>query len=1034
MNVQPRQIFKPTAELNKRLSGVDTEYLDFFYIAGAEYNHPKVDFARKAKGLSLAFNGGKTRLDGQSLVYLKRDIVGVGSGTVPTGTDPITLCIKFRVVDLVASTYKSIMGLNVEYISGTDNKGLGMQIFATSSSKYDLQGIVQSDGQDMSSLGTFNINESVVAIFSYRPSDTYIRAYVNGTYINLGTSRSLLFTDVDKVSLGNDGIQVEWAAIARGNLWTSFVDPKDGTEFYSDYTRQAYSPILNRKWLAPLLTLYETDYFLTASPEPRLSMPELLIPGRKPVGDVEIDWTHPLSEGLVLCDISRRRRPLNLANGKTAAYVKGSYTSGIGEFIADYNNGDRLRHAVDIPSDEFTLIVSADVAAWPQWRDIVSVEFAYDNLIVLENSDSGFITPKIYAINSTATQITNAATISQTDAVSGVFVYVNSATRNISELYFNGSLIGSSTGYSSEGRISSIEFFNRHNDAYSRASSGILTRTLVYSKALSAAEIKQLHENPYQFLKPKAPAFFPIPRSELDNDQINVPTLKTPELLIPRRKPVGDVEIDWDDNTCILRNGDIVGLLRSVREVDISKNYKSKGVLRGISRIEGNNLFVSNSSTSNLDGMELPLMEKHITGCTSVGICIEYETNDATAFQPLLARWRDDAYGYSLYLVHHSTNTIRCIIPENSDSATPYTGRYSDTLTGTRHRAVINWHGGDQWSMYVDGKKQAMTVFASSNVLSLGSTGNSSLFLGRRANADSNSLNGTIYNYVIRKNGVFTAEEARQYMENPYRFLKPKSTGLQLPKPDHGLFLPDSRFEMPELFIPGRKPVGNVMIDWSNPLTRGLEFYAPFVDFTTRDLVSGQYATTLSDVNYATHHGEVEANDWALLNTLVYDSAPSLNKGKGAVLIRVSGLKDASYTRLFDGGGTGYNNTIFYQETDKYDVNMRFAGTSVRMVAGPPTVFDVSEAIAKPHTLVLQWDSSKALREYWVDGVLRASVVNSFDATQWGSKMCFFGKVDGTSGVVGGKRELGYFNRLLEPQEIRAIHENPHQFLIPAED
>lgn len=35
--------------------------------------------------------------------------------------------------------------------------------------------------------------------------------------------------------------------------------------------------------------------------------------------------------------------------------------------------------------------------------------------------------------------------------------------------------------------------------------------------------------------------------------------------------------------------------------------------------------------------------------------------------------------------------------------------------------------------------------------------------------------------------------------------------------------LPDSRLEMPELLEPGRKPVGNVQIDWSHPLTVGLK-------------------------------------------------------------------------------------------------------------------------------------------------------------------------------------------------------------------
>ena len=32
--------------------------------------------------------------------------------------------------------------------------------------------------------------------------------------------------------------------------------------------------------------------------------------------------------------------------------------------------------------------------------------------------------------------------------------------------------------------------------------------------------------------------------------------------------------------------------------------------------------------------------------------------------------------------------------------------------------------------------------------------------------------------------------------------------------------IPDPRFEAPELFEPGRKPVGNVVIDWSHQLAK----------------------------------------------------------------------------------------------------------------------------------------------------------------------------------------------------------------------
>jgi hypothetical protein len=51
-------------------------------------------------------------------------------------------------------------------------------------------------------------------------------------------------------------------------------------------------------------------------PDPRFEMPSLLEPGRKPVGPVEIDWSHPLAVGLVGYYLLNSRVIVNLVNGK----------------------------------------------------------------------------------------------------------------------------------------------------------------------------------------------------------------------------------------------------------------------------------------------------------------------------------------------------------------------------------------------------------------------------------------------------------------------------------------------------------------------------------------------------------------------------------------------------------------------------------------------------------------------------------------------------------------------------------------------
>lgn len=59
------------------------------------------------------------------------------------------------------------------------------------------------------------------------------------------------------------------------------------------------------------------------------------------------------------------------------------------------------------------------------------------------------------------------------------------------------------------------------------------------------------------------------------------------------------------------------------------------------------------------------------------------------------------------------------------------------------------------------------------------------------------------------------------------------------------IWLPDPRLQEPRLLIPGLKPLGPVVIDWSNPITDGLKFFMIDWQPPYRDLVSGQVPTTI---------------------------------------------------------------------------------------------------------------------------------------------------------------------------------------------
>jgi len=55
------------------------------------------------------------------------------------------------------------------------------------------------------------------------------------------------------------------------------------------------------------------------------------------------------------------------------------------------------------------------------------------------------------------------------------------------------------------------------------------------------------------------------------------------------------------------------------------------------------------------------------------------------------------------------------------------------------------------------------------------------------------------------------------------------------------VWIPDARFEMPELLVPGRKPTTGLHVDYSNPLARNLELYMAHVGgYAMQDLAKGR--------------------------------------------------------------------------------------------------------------------------------------------------------------------------------------------------
>ncbi len=255
----------------------------------------------------------------------------------------------------------------------------------------------------------------------------------------------------------------------------------------------------------------------------------------------------------------------------------------------------------------------------------------------------------------------------------------------------------------------------------------------------------------------------PIPDPQWAYDNT---TLKEHRLLTRGEKPVGPVKIHTDS---FVEAGDLVYLLRNSNDY-LEGPIQQKVNLLGGSEWRKGELFVGTNPTSTTNGAVAVGFGDYIDGATSLGVCITYTTHSPTSKQALLGSWY--ASNYSLNIIHLATNKVQVIVPESLTSNLTKTGRISEVLSGNIHSAVINWNGGNSWDMWIDGKKHTLTDLDTDNVTDVHAPPSGDLFFGRRESGDALSLDGSIKDVIIHKNGVFTAAQAFAYMRDPYQFLQ----------------------------------------------------------------------------------------------------------------------------------------------------------------------------------------------------------------------------------------------------------------------
>jgi hypothetical protein len=239
-------------------------------------------------------------------------------------------------------------------------------------------------------------------------------------------------------------------------------------------------------------------------PNDRLSMPELLIPGRKPTGPVTIDWDNPLSKGLKRFYLLGPTFIGDLVSSKTLAFAGTDFPRTHLDGAISFNGTNNYAYhdngqMADVIYDGATLIADPKLksGAADAFHTVYRHEVGGTNKIeIIRNSISNKWEFNILKGSESVCQ-------SIDDSVNGELVTLaGTYDKTTAKLYKNGILQDTQTAAS--GSIGAIGD-SMHIGSWEGTADffdGFLNYAIVYDRALEESEILSLFNDPYQFLKP----------------------------------------------------------------------------------------------------------------------------------------------------------------------------------------------------------------------------------------------------------------------------------------------------------------------------------------------------------------------------------------------------------------------------------------------------------------------------------------------------------------------------------------------------
>jgi len=302
----------------------------------------------------------------------------------------------------------------------------------------------------------------------------------------------------------------------------------------------------------------------------------------------------------------------------------------------------------------------------------------------------------------------------------------------------------------------------------------------------------------------------------------------------------------------------------------------------------------------------------------------------------------------------------------------------------------------------------------------------------------------------------------RSSTRNPYGLLKQSRPDVLIgeTQPANGFNIPDAKVEMPSLFIPGRKPIGEMEIDWQNPITYNLELYLPFSNAQPLADLTGKNGDREFVTPYGSPSRHVVSGRECWGFNLAGGATQHISVGEGACRPGSDNFSYGCWVWM-DGGISTESINVFMSASapiddgDRYgfwgnDSNTTF--TAQYHEGGPGNVVELVNSGETPADYENKWvfllhvlDRNAATPTMYLyrDGILVGSSTDpkisntAFEDPGFDLKIAAYGDAiptvesDNRFELRGYISDAYWWRRALTQSEVIELSKNPYQFLVP---